>query len=96
MHSTFISLSTCLPAVFLLIYKFCGVLSSISDKKRRCKRMNEKSFTPDTAARLANRLRGQTLVVPNLLKEHMASWPQGLINEHYERLQHVFNGILDW
>ncbi|TLD11394.1 hypothetical protein PgNI_06421 [Pyricularia grisea] len=57
--------------------------------------MNEKSFTPDTAARLANRLRGQTLVVPNLLKEHMASWPQGLINEHYERLQHVFNGILD-
>lgn len=96
MHSTFISLSTCLPAVFLLVYKFCVILSFISDNKRRRETMNEKSIAPDATIRLANQLKGQKLVVPNLLKEHMASWPQGLINEHYERLQHVFNGILDW
>ncbi|KAI6280707.1 hypothetical protein MCOR26_003626 [Pyricularia oryzae] len=81
--------------VFLLVYKFCVILSFISDNKRRRETMNEKSIAPDATIRLANQLKGQKLVVPNLLKEHMASWPQGLINEHYERLQHTYRTEAD-
>ncbi|KLU85664.1 hypothetical protein MAPG_04686 [Magnaporthiopsis poae ATCC 64411] len=49
----------------------------------------------DINVRLADELRGRTMVVPNMLSDLLQGWPSGRVNPHYERLKHVLEGILD-
>ncbi|KAL8377411.1 hypothetical protein RB595_008200 [Gaeumannomyces hyphopodioides] len=45
--------------------------------------------------RLAEELRGRTIVVPNMLGDILQGWPSGRVNPHYVRLKHVVEGMLD-